>query len=116
MPCGRMSIASRSRSCDLRPSAIAASASARVRSISAHPAGARELRTEGFELGLAGRPKILTFKILAFGAGLRFFCRIGRVLGMARSQLAFCVCQLSAKGLKKLVSHCRKGFFGISFA
>ncbi len=34
MPCGRMSIASRSRSWDFRASAIAASASARLRTIS----------------------------------------------------------------------------------
>jgi hypothetical protein len=73
MPCGRISIASRSRSWDLRASVIAASASARLRASSPISAGRRR-GLESFGLGFTGRPGLR-----AIAARLVFFP--GRIVG-----------------------------------
>src|ERR1700682_5675642 len=79
MPCGRMSIASRNRSCDLRASTIAASAAARLRTISPISAETRRPLPESFGLGFAGRPGMraiaLSFSLLVV---------FGRIFGIAR--------------------------------
>src|SRR3984893_11641456 len=95
MPCGRMSIASRSRSCDFRASAIAASASARLRTISPISAEARRLLPKSFGLGLAGRPGM---RVIA--ACFSFFAALGRIFGIC-APLAFCDVLFSDKYLKK---------------
>ena len=79
MPCGRMSIASRSRSCDLRASVIAASVSARVRATSAE-------WTEGFGADLpgfgCGRFDRTGSRVI--GARFFFFGFVGRIVGINR--------------------------------
>jgi hypothetical protein len=77
-PCGKMSSASRSRSCDLRASAMAASASIRVCAISlAAPEMPRTLRPKSFGPGFTGWPRPREI-------GLRFAVLIvfGRILGI----------------------------------
>ena len=79
MPCGRMSIASRSRSWDLRASAIAASASARLRTISPISVATCLLPPDSFGLGLPGcRGRC------AVGRRLIFLWLFGRIFGIAR--------------------------------
>jgi hypothetical protein len=51
---------------------------------------------EGAGSGLVGRPKIRLVS-----AGVRFFCRIGRVGGIKLSRSHFCVRYYSGKVLKK---------------
>jgi hypothetical protein len=87
MPCGRISIASRNRSWDFRASAIAASASARLRTISPISTDARRLLPGSFGLDFAGRPEI---RLVA--ARLIFFAVVGRIFGIAAS------CSLPALG------------------
>src|SRR5262249_19528481 len=102
MPCGRMSIASRSRSWDLRASAIAASASARVRSMSegsmARSVGASvgARRRCGLVTAFPGRPKIRDA-----GTGFRFFCLVGRFFGITDLELATQRLPLVGEVLKK---------------
>lgn len=78
MPCGRMSIASRSLSCDLRAPAIAASASARMRTIS--PISLTPRRNRIFGAALTTCPTRVGHP-LAFG----FFFASGRNFGIVTS-------------------------------
>src|SRR5665213_3897307 len=99
MPCGNKSIASRNRSLDfswdLRASAIAASASARLRAISPMSAAPRRLPPESFGLGFEGRPGMR-----AMAACFIFLTVFGRILGIL-VPLAFCVLLFCDKCLKK---------------
>ena len=78
MPCGRMSIASRNRSWDFRASAIAASASARLRTISPISAETGRPLLRSFGLGFAGRPAMR-----AIAARCSFLTFLGRIFGIA---------------------------------
>ena len=96
MPCGRMSIASRSRSCDLRASATAASTSARLRTISPISPATRRSRFAGFGLALTGRPGIR-----GIAACFSFFCFLGRMFGISTPYSHFRESKFCDKCLKK---------------
>ena len=97
MPCGRRSIASRSRSWDLRASAIAASASARLRTISPISTATRRVPPASLGLGFAGRPGMRAVVVRA-SACLIFF---GRIVGITRPTPHSQQAMFSDKCLKK---------------
>jgi hypothetical protein len=74
---------------------MAASASARLRTISAISAETRRLLPESFGLGLAGRP---VMRVIA--ACFSLFAVFGRIFGIGYASVAFCVLLFSDKYLK----------------
>src|SRR5258708_2755879 len=107
MPWGRMSIASRSRSCDFRAFATAASASARLRTTSPTAATRRPLGGR-FGLGFPGRPR----QMIRVAADFSRFRVRGRTFGIGTPHSHSAKAVLQQVSEKTVSLGCDGGLFG----
>src|SRR5258708_17611170 len=107
MPWGRMSIASRSRSCDFRAFATAASASARLRSPSP-PAAPGGPLVGCFGLGFPGRPS----ELIRVAADFSRFRVRGRTFGIGTPHSHSAKAVLQQVSEKTVSLGCDGGLFG----